>query len=227
VVVGIALSLLLVVRQTTLPRMTLFGVVGQGDSERFAELDEDPQARPVAGLMLVKIDESLHFANTGQASAIAMPVSSDTAPARLTFSLRLWQLRDMLQRIEMLGRMDIHPSSKVRVPSVRGVIFDVKDMVHCDASAVQILLEIVADYRKRGIKVCLVHLRDASKRIFLRSGLCFPRSSKPSSKHVHTRPGLLDLIGTEATFSNKRDAKLYVEGHSRSYSTYAMTDAPA
>jgi hypothetical protein len=44
-------------------------------------------------------------------------------------------------------------------------------MPHIDASAIQILIEIVQDYHRRGIDVCFVKLREANKPIFLRSGM--------------------------------------------------------
>ena len=56
-------------------------------------------------------------------------------------------------------------------PQLRAVIFDIENMPKIDASAMQILLEIVEDYHERSIQVCFVKLRDANKPIFLRSGL--------------------------------------------------------
>lgn len=56
-------------------------------------------------------------------------------------------------------------------PRLRAVIFDIGNMAHIDASAIQILVEIVADYHARSIDVCFVKLREANKNLFLKSGL--------------------------------------------------------
>lgn len=60
-------------------------------------------------------------------------------------------------------------------------------MPQIDASAVQILFEIVASYRGRGVEVYFVKLRDNALDLFIRSGL-------------------LDFVGQDHTFKKVSDA---------------------
>ncbi|PKY55935.1 hypothetical protein RhiirA4_410884 [Rhizophagus irregularis] len=80
----------------------------------------------VEGVLFVRISEPLYFANTGQ-------------------------LKDRLRRLEEFGDMSVHPSGEARVPQIENVIFDIETMEDIDASAVQILLEIIVAYHQRGL----------------------------------------------------------------------------
>jgi anti-anti-sigma regulatory factor len=58
-----------------------------------------------------------------------------------------------------------------RPPDLRAVVFDIENMTAIDASAIQILTEIVEDYQRRDIQVFFVKIREVNKSMFLRSGL--------------------------------------------------------
>ncbi|KNE58129.1 hypothetical protein AMAG_04946 [Allomyces macrogynus ATCC 38327] len=174
VLVSIALSLLLVVKDVAIPRITLLGRVRPAtpaaiptahgtaippsvlaqrrvkyrsmanfQGAQIPTSDDDD----AAGTVVVRIDEPLHFANTGE-------------------------LRDRLSRAERFGSLAAHPSEtpRRRAP-VRHVVFDVHHMPRIDASAVQILAEIVAQYRDRGVAVSFVRLRPALRKKFARAGI--------------------------------------------------------
>ncbi|KAJ3376027.1 Solute carrier 26 [Allomyces arbusculus] len=173
VLVSIALSLLLVVKDVAIPRITLLGrvrpatpaaptahgtaippsVLAQRRIKYRSMVNfQDAQLPPnddddTAGTVVVRIDEPLHFANTGE-------------------------LRDRLSRAERFGSLAAHPSEtpRRRAP-VRHVVFDVHHMPRIDASAVQILAEIVAQYRNRGVAVSFVRLRPALRKKFARAGI--------------------------------------------------------
>ncbi|KNE59325.1 hypothetical protein AMAG_03625 [Allomyces macrogynus ATCC 38327] len=175
VLVSIALSLLLVVKDVAIPRITLLGRVRPAtpavptargtaispsvlaqrrikyrsmanfqDAHLPSANDDDDDT---AGTVVVRIDEPLHFANTGE-------------------------LRDRLSRAERFGSLAAHPSEtpRRRAP-VRHVVFDVHHMPRIDASAVQILAEIVAQYRDREVAVSFVRLRPALRKKFARAGI--------------------------------------------------------
>ncbi|KJE90732.1 hypothetical protein CAOG_01991 [Capsaspora owczarzaki ATCC 30864] len=162
-VVGIAVSIVLVIRHTTLPRMTILG--GVSGTDKFKPVDSFSHVNS-ENLLVIKIDEALYFANTGQ-------------------------LKDALRRIEMLGNLEVHPSQEPSVPPVFAVIFDLRDMPSIDASGVQILMEIVVEYRSRGVDVAFVKVRDSSKQYFHRSGF-------------------LELVGEDHIFNKATEARRFL-----------------
>eukprot|EP00053_Salpingoeca_punica_P017871 m.173014 g.173014 ORF g.173014 m.173014 type:complete len:685 (+) comp17309_c0_seq2:265-2319(+) len=143
IIVGVSLSVLQVISHTALPRLSILGRQKEGS---YVPLAEDPSAVKVDGLLIVKIEQGLHFANSGQ-------------------------LKDLLRRIEQLGDIHAHPSEEPMIPSIRSVIFDFKDVSQMDVCAVQILTEIVSDYLARDIRVCFVRLQAALKPLLVLSGL--------------------------------------------------------
>ncbi|KAF9418774.1 hypothetical protein BGZ94_009601 [Podila epigama] len=144
--IAVALSFLLVIKTSTYPRITLMGRM-PGTRGKFRPIKDYPGiAEHIDGVLIVKVEEGLYFANTGQ-------------------------LKDRLHRLEVFGDMSVHPSEEARLNPVSHVIFDVENMPSLDASAMQILLEIVEAYQARGIDVYFVKLRDNSKILFAKSGL--------------------------------------------------------
>lgn len=97
------------------------------------------------------------------------------------------QLKDRLRRLEVFGDMSIHPSENPRLRDRSFIIFDVSNMPQIDASAVQILFEIVTSYHGRGVEVYFVKLRHNALELFIRSGL-------------------LDFVGRDHTFNKVSDA---------------------
>jgi anti-anti-sigma regulatory factor len=73
----------------------------------------------------------------------------------------------MFYRIERLGSLSAHPSEKAIQAPLKAVIIDTKNIASMDASAVQIMKEMVDDYTRRGIEVCFVKLNDRNKKFLL------------------------------------------------------------
>ncbi|KAF9932905.1 hypothetical protein FBU30_007064 [Linnemannia zychae] len=143
---AVALSFLLVIKTSTYPRITIMGRMPNARG-KFRPIKDYPGiAEHIDGVLIVKVEEGLYFANTGQ-------------------------LKDRLHRLEVFGDMSVHPSEEARLNPVDHVIFDVENMPSLDASAAQILLEIVDAYHARDIKVYFVKLRENSRELFEKSGL--------------------------------------------------------
>ncbi|KAI8994936.1 sulfate transporter family-domain-containing protein [Pilobolus umbonatus] len=144
--IAVSLSLLLTIKQTSYPRISIMGRV-RGTNNQFKAIQDDPDVvEHLEDVLIIRIDEPLFFANTGQ-------------------------LKDRLRRLEQFGDMSIHPSESPRLGQLSYIIFDVDNMPNIDASAVQILYEIVEAYHARGVKVFFVRLRDQPTNLFLKSGL--------------------------------------------------------
>ena len=146
--VGVAVSLLRVIKHSQSPRIQILGRV-KGTKE-FVPVHEDEEVEHVDGFLLVRIPEPLIFANTGQ-------------------------LKDRLRRLELYGSAKVHPSEpRRRNPdhNVR-VVFDLDGMSGIDAAAIQIFAEIVAEYKARQVSVYLAKLsKDKEiRRLFRDSGI--------------------------------------------------------
>ncbi|KAG8698985.1 hypothetical protein FRC08_005590 [Ceratobasidium sp. 394] len=95
----------------------------------------------VPGLLIVRVRESLDFANTGQ-------------------------LKERLRRLELYGPTKAHPSEAPRRHNASIILFHMSDVESIDASAVQIFKELCETYHERGVRVFFAHLRERQKEKF-------------------------------------------------------------
>ncbi|KAI7889941.1 sulfate transporter family-domain-containing protein [Mucor mucedo] len=145
---AVTLSLLLTIRETSYPRISIMGRV-KGSVNKFKPIQDDPtEIEHLQDVLIVRIEEALFFANTGQ-------------------------LKDRLRRLEMFGDMSIHPSESPRRSESLYTIFDVSSMPSIDASAIQIFYEIVETYKARSVEVYFVRLREQPFGMFKKSGLLY------------------------------------------------------
>ncbi|KAI8093170.1 sulfate transporter family-domain-containing protein [Halteromyces radiatus] len=158
---AVTLSLILTIRETSYPRISMMGRV-KGTRNKFKPIQGDSSIEHLEDVLIIRIEEPLFFANTGQ-------------------------LKERLRRLEIFGDMSIHPSESPRLNESSFTIFDVGSMPYIDASAVQILMEIVLAYHARQVSVFFVKLRSRPMATFEKSGL-------------------LDLVGKDHIFSKVSDA---------------------
>ncbi|KAL5336105.1 sulfate transporter family-domain-containing protein [Aspergillus crustosus] len=148
IALGMGLSVLILVRHSTKPRIQILGKVAGSDRFDNAELHPE-NVESVEGALIVKIPEPLTFANTGD-------------------------LKNRLRRLELYGTSRAHPSApRTRAPEHnQNVIFDVHGVTSIDGSGAQVLYEIVEGYAQVGARVffCRVPNRNVY-RIFERSGI--------------------------------------------------------
>lgn len=129
IAIGIGISLLLVIRHSTRPRIQILGRIP--GTNRFENAEAHPERLEfVEGCLIVKIPEPLTFANTGE-------------------------LKNRLRRLELYGTSKAHPALPRLRPQGenRNVIFDVHGVTSMDGSGTQVLEEIVRGYRDRGVRV--------------------------------------------------------------------------
>lgn len=126
---GVGVSLLLVIRHSTRPRIQILGRIPGTNRFENAEAD-DARLEFIEGCLIVKIPEPLTFANTGE-------------------------LKARLRRLEMYGTSSAHPAlPRLRsTESNRNIIFDIHGVTSIDGSGTQVLAEIVHNYRERGVRV--------------------------------------------------------------------------
>ena len=151
IAMGIGLSLLLLVKHATKPRIQILGKV-PGTTDQFENAEYFPEnIEYIEGCLIVKIPEPLTFANTGE-------------------------LKTRLRRLEQYGTNAAHPSlPRVRLEeNNKNIIFDVHGVTSIDGSGTQVLSEIVESYVKRGTRVIFSRLPRRRSKVydaFVRSGI--------------------------------------------------------
>ncbi|RUS31294.1 sulfate transporter family-domain-containing protein [Jimgerdemannia flammicorona] len=173
---AVSLSLLLTVKQTSYPRITIMVWEG-GWMWKFKPIRDAPEGmiEHVEDVLIVRVEEPLFFANTGQ-------------------------LKDRLRRLEQFGDMSVHPSEEPRLGAISNVIFDVEQMLEIDASAIQILIEIVEAYNARYVQVFFVKIHENARELFELSGLT-------------------EKVGPDHIFKRVSTAIDYIERHPQGYDT--------
>ncbi|KAJ6166984.1 hypothetical protein N7470_002431 [Penicillium chermesinum] len=100
--IGIGLSVIILIRHSTQPRIQILGKVVSGSGTRFENAEQQPDnVEFIEGALIVKIPEPLTFANTGD-------------------------LKNRLRRLELYGSSRTHPSLPRQRPAEhnKNIIFD-------------------------------------------------------------------------------------------------------
>lgn len=149
IALGIGLSILILIRHSTQPRIQILGKVS-GTRDRFDNAELHPEnVELVEGALIAKIPEPLTFANTGD-------------------------MKNRLRRLEYYGSSRTHPSlPRMRPPEHnRHIIFDVHGVTSIDGSGTQVLCEIVQAYVDQGTSVYFCRVANTSvQSTFERSGI--------------------------------------------------------
>jgi len=142
--IGMGISLLLVVRHTSFPRVSL---LAQDEHGKWVDATT-PNTHSLDGIIVVRIEEALYFAN-------------------------MEQIKDMFKRIEIFGRKDAHPADEGRKGDVPtgAIIIHAKNIQDVDASAMQIMFEMIHEYQKRNVFVSFVKLKPGLLKYFFRAGI--------------------------------------------------------
>lgn len=129
IALGVGISILLVIKHSTRPRIQILGRIPGTNRFENAEAD-NPSLEFIEGCLIVKIPDPLIFANTGE-------------------------LKARLRRLELYGTSKAHPAMpRIRSQeSNRNVIFDIHGVTSMDGSGTQVLEEIVRNYRRRGVRI--------------------------------------------------------------------------
>ncbi|KAG9312209.1 sulfate transporter family-domain-containing protein [Chiua virens] len=167
IVVSLIISLLLVVRRASKTRMTVLGRVPGTDQWR--PVTDVPDAEDVPGTLIVRIRESLDFANSSL-------------------------LKGRLRRFELYGAHHAHPSEEPNRLPPAVLVFHMADVDTCDASAVQTFHELLASYKSRGVHLYITHLRSGIRVVFEKAGIvrllgpdAFYDTLSEAIAHIETR----------------------------------------
>jgi len=143
IIISIGISLFIVLKHTTLPHIAVLGKNGEG---QYVDIYLDKNAEITQGVIIVRIDESLYFAN-------------------------MEQVKEMFKRIQHFGTQYAHPTDKKEDYPTKAIIVHAKNISDMDASAMQILWEMMEEYQKDDVFVCFVKLPAQLKVSFLQTGI--------------------------------------------------------
>ncbi|EIW80488.1 sulfate anion transporter [Coniophora puteana RWD-64-598 SS2] len=144
IVVSLVISLLLVVNRSSKTRLTILGRIPGTD--QWQAISDNPEAEDLPGILIVRIKESLDFANTAQ-------------------------LKERLRRIESYGIARTHPSEEPTRPPASALVFHMGDVETIDASAIQTFQELLETYQTRGLGLYIAHLRPEPRELFEKAGI--------------------------------------------------------
>ncbi|KAJ2718805.1 hypothetical protein GGI07_005581 [Coemansia sp. Benny D115] len=116
------------------------------ESDAEQSIENETPVQHIEGVLIVRVDEPLYFANAGQ-------------------------LHARLNRLELYGDMRVHPSEDPRMKPTRAVVFDLIGMSEIDGSALEILLNIVREYSRRQVRVAFARVCDPVRDRFNVSGM--------------------------------------------------------
>ncbi|KAG6887409.1 hypothetical protein C0995_015596 [Termitomyces sp. Mi166 len=152
-----------------LPSEMRLGIHGRiPGTDRWKPINENPEAEERSdGTLIIRIRENLDFANTAQ-------------------------LKERLRRLELYGVQKSHPSEDPRRQQASVLVFHLADMETIDASAAQIMSELLEEYKSRGVGLFITHLSPGPRETFLKAGI-------------------VDLLGADAFRESVADAIALVE----------------
>lgn len=146
ILASVFISLFFVVKCSTVPHVSLLGLVDEtpgGGGPTFQDVLLFQNATLIPGVLIVRVNDSLFFAN-------------------------ITQLSEMIRRAEKFGSLSAHPGDRttVAVP-VSLVVFDARNIQEIDPQALEMLIELVADYQHRHITFSFVEVRPELQRRLL------------------------------------------------------------
>ncbi|KAF8514018.1 sulfate permease [Hysterangium stoloniferum] len=145
VLASVAISLLLVVKESSQTRMSILGRIPGTD--QWKPINENTEAvEPLPGVLIVQIRESLNFAN----SAL---------------------MEERLRRLEIYGIERRHPSEAPTRQHAQVIVFQLADMENCDVSATQVFFDLLRAYKNRAVHVFICHLRPGPRAVFEKAGV--------------------------------------------------------
>ncbi|KAI6046373.1 sulfate transporter family-domain-containing protein [Pisolithus marmoratus] len=208
IIVSLIISLLLVIRRSSKTRMTilvcfvflhetstspeLLGIQGRiPGTEQWRPVADNPEAEDVPGALIVRIRESLDFANTSQLKGKSRSFAKEAKVILIVGLTSQYACADS----SLYGVERAHPSDEPRRQAARVLVFHMADVETCDASAVQIFHELLETYKasNRGVRLFVTHLR-------------------PNIRKMFENAGIVDMLGADAFYDTLAEAMAKVEG---------------
>ncbi|GAM21169.1 hypothetical protein SAMD00019534_043440, partial [Acytostelium subglobosum LB1] len=144
VLISLGMCIFLVLRHSSSPHV--YSVLGRvPGTNRFKDVSKFPEAEPIEGILLIRIDEVLYFANISQ-------------------------FKQLLAEIEKMMDKSAIEAGNGGTP-LQSIVINIVNIPQVDASALLTIQEMVEAYHKRNIKVAFVQMSEKIKDSFKKSGL--------------------------------------------------------
>ncbi|EFA76110.1 Sulfate transporter [Heterostelium album PN500] len=144
ILISVGMCIFLVLKHSSSPHV--YSVLGRvPGTNRFKDVSKFPEAEPIEGILLIRIDEVLYFANISQ-------------------------FKQLLAEIERMMDKSAMEAGNGGTP-LQSIIINIVNIPVVDASALLTLQEMVEAYHKRNIKVSFVQMSEKIKDSFKKSGL--------------------------------------------------------
>lgn len=143
--ISLGISVFFIIKTTTYPHVTILGY--KPDTDTFTEIAA-VDSRVLPGIVIVRIEDPLYFAN-------------------------IMQIKALFSRIERLGDPKAHPAvaRSSTMKETQAIIIHARNILTMDASAIQVLHEMMHGYQQRGVLIKFVKLRDGLLEPLLRAGI--------------------------------------------------------
>lgn len=185
--VSVALSLLLVIKQTTMLRLSAIGRFRVPDPSSPGGWRWKYRPMPSGSISGEKETNGRERKRMERDASPVRPISGRTPenepiePIPDILAVRIeedlffgncGQLRDRLHRLETYGSLVAHPGSEpCPISEPRAAVLDLEGCFWVDAGSARALLEIAEAFSARGVAVCFVHIRAGIRELFLRAGI--------------------------------------------------------
>eukprot|EP01129_Flabellula_baltica_P011012 TRINITY_DN4737_c0_g1_i1.p1 TRINITY_DN4737_c0_g1~~TRINITY_DN4737_c0_g1_i1.p1 ORF type:complete len:716 (-),score=128.64 TRINITY_DN4737_c0_g1_i1:25-2172(-) len=166
----IAVSIFLVIKHTSVPHIT---ILGKCEDNSYRDISVYSDAKTLPGILIISLEEALYFAN-------------------------IEQIKKIFKRIEKLGGANVHPAeadSPENIPTFKAIIIHASHVPSMDGTAVHALCEMINEYEKKNITICMVELKSNLQKIFDLAGY---DESKFIFQSIDSALGYIDMIQPEA-----------------------------
>ena len=187
ILVAMGMSLFIIVKATTMPHMSILGELPYSEEDsnadsRFCDILQYPEAELIPGFLIFSLSDQLCFANIGT-------------------------LQMMLQRAEKLGKFRAHPTDPTILESpTKYIIMESAGITKMDPQALQVILEMMLDYYRRGIAFAFVNLSTDFRRALLNAEISELKST--------------EVIGPNSFYHSIQEAIDALSGHFIDTSSY-------
>jgi sulfate transporter 4 len=141
--IAVGVSLLLVIYESTYPHTAVLGRLP--GTTVYRNVKQYPEAERYDGIVLVRIDAPIYFANTQN-------------------------VREKIQKYELMAEQELKDRGGNEETGIQFVILELSPVSHVDTSALHILHDMLSNYKERGIQLCFANPSAGVMEKFISSG---------------------------------------------------------
>eukprot|EP01113_Clastostelium_recurvatum_P007352 TRINITY_DN1341_c0_g1_i3.p1 TRINITY_DN1341_c0_g1~~TRINITY_DN1341_c0_g1_i3.p1 ORF type:complete len:784 (+),score=218.70 TRINITY_DN1341_c0_g1_i3:146-2497(+) len=156
ILISVGMCVFLVLKHASAPHV--YSVLGRiPGTKLYKDVVKFPMAEPIEGILLIKLEEVLYFANIGQVKQLLQDIENmiDTVNEEVNYN----------------PEVAFNTSSTAAITPLQVVVLQVASIPSMDASALATIEEIVSNYKKRHMRLAFVQVSPKVREGFERAGL--------------------------------------------------------